>query len=1402
MPSLMPPRFQARVDVVPLVLDFLGGLRADDILTELVQNDLDQGATETHIRFSETGLTAEGNGCPVDEKGWDRLTFLLGAGGLVEAKRDGIGAKNHGLRSCFALGDDIIVRSGGLHTQLTLRAGGARARRLDPGALVRPLPDPDAPRTGARIEVSYRTRPLLLQSGVDTGLPVPGQAELERIFSAAVCEAPWRYLGCIRPGAARRYVLTLEHWRLGTCVLTYTCGPLTRKGRLRGFRRQCDVLLPGGHRQIRREEAVLFQPKARPQAGRTPRYYRGPSGFVCEVSWVSGAGGQPIADPGRLRYPISYAADAANARTDLGASFSAPFVSDTARHGVALGLQSQNGPLLEECERALVRLLRDYLVPTYGVAALAVLHDPEHPGSERCARLVREAALAGALPAAPRRAGHGRRGRSGSGPRGRPVVKCVPPRRDGKRSFLIPVYRISDRGAPSPLPELAPQGTAQLHPAVPDFVRDPLLEEVSTSLDGLPYITFDEFDVIARLCGKLDGWFPWADETEWKRDLSDLDQARLYLDALARGLALGTIDEAKAAEVRAHGSLPDQNGHPQPWSVLWRHRHEVPEIPGVQTPRCVHPSLADHPVLRQGRLKMKAFELSDYLARLDFAAAGSGARERFFAWLAANEKHVSGEAMEKLADQPIWPTTAGTYIVFADLCLPEARLRRVLDGHVHQPAATVLSLRRVRTDGRGLLRLRKRPNRAELKSWWEAAVARFPRDQSLRREEARAWHALEQDLVRLRADIQIRAEMPWLGPETLALCGDGRLRAVGGVHLPGPGVEACRLLPRDILEGGPAKLHEALGARSRPSADAVARALAEAPEAETALYPRLAALDAARRTGEVPSQDLSVVPFILVEGRLYPPRRVALRSTRDFWGAWRVPFGADQLATERQNHLKMVGVAGRTPDARRSREFFEWLTLQSESVLKDHLDPVIRHLLHDHGPLSWWAEYPSVPCLPVYAFGHEVKLISRREALSPANQALLPDFPELERQILSRDRRRRIVIASTSGVSDSVFSRLRAQGLRSLRQMASPPMGVRTETFGIRSDTLTARLSLVASERFGSDFKKRLQEFHVDREVLRHRWQHEVRSLQEVRVAPGLEACFRIGARDYWLRADGAADAGQGVLWISADAADPAEAFFSALAERIFAPGSPPFLAYALQAAAAAGYEVRFDTPGVRRPAPADEDDGGDAEAPPEDGSSAGGRSSDVRRAHGSRAADSLPNWPAPGPVPENSPASSGPGSAGVRRRRSAGRPDSPEERAAVDELKERHYAWHCQVCLASHTPAELAPPGSYAYRPLHRRAFVVGHHVDSVQGGGARWVSNILILCEYHHRLLGDRIEHPALSAALHPESVRRVVLQAADGSSAPVEGLIASLELDAEPYHAAVFFTRPHAEAWRGAS
>ena len=187
------PGYVQRFDAEPQFWQFLRGLHYDDLIVELIQNDLDANASCTSIAFTSDRLICQGDGESVSEDGWLRLSFVMGAGVEVESKRYRIGVKNHGLKACFWLGDEIIVRSDGLRMVQTLYKDGYE-KQPSPGTLPEPVSDSGAPPTGCSIEVPYRERELVVTRGED--LEIPSESSLEecmRAFAGQVvgCSPSW-----------------------------------------------------------------------------------------------------------------------------------------------------------------------------------------------------------------------------------------------------------------------------------------------------------------------------------------------------------------------------------------------------------------------------------------------------------------------------------------------------------------------------------------------------------------------------------------------------------------------------------------------------------------------------------------------------------------------------------------------------------------------------------------------------------------------------------------------------------------------------------------------------------------------------------------------------------------------------------------------------------------------------------------------------------------------------------------------------------------------------------------------------------------------------------------------------------------------------------------------------------
>jgi hypothetical protein len=275
-----------RVDAVPEVWQFLNGLSYKDLIAELVQNELDAEAKRTCISFKAKGLVCEGDGIPVDPEGWTRLSYFRGAGEHAPRKRHRIGVKNHGLKTCFTLGDEIVIRSDGKLFKQTLYGRGPDAAPA-PGTFQDPIPDRGAPATGCRIEVPYRLKPLRTTVGESFEFLVPDEQKIEAIFGEACGEIPERFIGVIRPGQRGRYTIELRHHSLGGVTFTFRCTPAIK---LRGghlFHRTCEVRSNLAERRslIRESVFVFSTPLPAGSAHELPTFYETPRGFLAEIAW-------------------------------------------------------------------------------------------------------------------------------------------------------------------------------------------------------------------------------------------------------------------------------------------------------------------------------------------------------------------------------------------------------------------------------------------------------------------------------------------------------------------------------------------------------------------------------------------------------------------------------------------------------------------------------------------------------------------------------------------------------------------------------------------------------------------------------------------------------------------------------------------------------------------------------------------------------------------------------------------------------------------------------------------------------------------------------------------------------------------------------------------------------------
>lgn len=327
-PSTMDPgRFRQRFGS-SIVEQFVAGHDAMDVLRELVQNEFDAGGSKMSVDFGATGLTIVGTGKPIDARGWARLDVILGTGAIVgdgssdvvQAKQNGIGSKNLGLRSLLRFGDRIHVRSNGRMSVLDLNLGTLLAA------------DPSSEGTkGVSIHVPYRS--------IDVGALPAFDVERERhalgLMAAGLFDTLAKLAVAGRGAGIRALVVsskrtgrTLE-WTQGARVVP--CGLKGVTATIRSGRLRDRDDSSGGETSSSFEEIEFAHAVAVPDeyAGHQfPEYYRAPRRKV--VIGVSLPLRRRRPDPirsGHFYYPLK----APNGLTGSSVSVNAPFELDSDR---------------------------------------------------------------------------------------------------------------------------------------------------------------------------------------------------------------------------------------------------------------------------------------------------------------------------------------------------------------------------------------------------------------------------------------------------------------------------------------------------------------------------------------------------------------------------------------------------------------------------------------------------------------------------------------------------------------------------------------------------------------------------------------------------------------------------------------------------------------------------------------------------------------------------------------------------------------------------------------------------------------------------------------------------------------------------------------------------------------
>lgn len=1353
------PVLHKRVDTVAVVGAFLADADVEDLIVELVQNELDAGSTRTTIRFGDTGLVCEGNGAPIDGLGWDRLTHIVGAGGAVAAKADGIGAKNHGLRTGFKLGDEILVQSAGRAARLTLFSGGKR-HGVDPGVWLED--DDGAPEAGTRVTIAYRDRAVSVRSAEGLTLSPLSEAERAALYKSAA-ELSSRLLAAV-PVSQGSYEIHLIWREASPYVVKMECGPARLSG-WPGVIRRTGETAGSGIEYVRQELGCRFTvslPSG--DRGNYPRLFMSAEGLTGELGIELDEKGRLQPGAGKLRYPIAYPDSQGHAYSGYGFHISAAFVSDTPRHGLS-SHNKRNEYLLKAARTAAVGLFRDRLVPRYGPDAYRLIRRPDRPDAVEEQNFTKALLAGGGLFVRQLT----KTGLSGLQP--------LPP-----RSVVTITRRSNDPGAVSDeIQAFAPVGSWVLDTKTPECVISAL-----EGLDSPRVRLFTDLDVVREL-------IPANPSAQRGRVV---ESGQLAIIAARLRVLQRIIDEWRLpaeleTAIKTGALLPDADGRLHGWSSVLHATEPPPVIAGAPQPKVIHPALSGLRVLREGSLKLTRFKIDGFVSSIDFEKVPAGSRGEFLGWLQGHRERLRMDTLVALAEAPIWPTAGGAFSRLPVMAAPREPFRSLLAETVPQPARALLALNLVNSNPRSAFYLRPHATAKELRGWFTGAKARAAsfREAGDDAQSAKTIRGIEEALEVIADSDRYSPHLSEISQGHETLSRSGEVRPVTLLHLPTDAVQSCELLPSDLLPPGRRRLYERLGAARRPLPEALRCALEQDPRGGQLLFRRLAAFDDAA--------DISVLKaaeILPVGGTLKRPCDVSLPLSAELWGGWKTPWQDESITPERHKLLTDLGVARLLTESQ-SLGFFQWLSQQPVKVQQRHLPQIMRHLRDSaKGPMKWISGQPQLPFLPVRGTQGQFGLASYAQAVSASRSMIFaPDFPEVHEAFLASDRRLRLAVTDVDGVSGTTLAALKKAGVRSLRETLGRPTAVRAHSDITTPSELLGALKRLKSPTLIRELPKRLEIQDLPEEHLRANWRRHLGGLTSVKSGKGLRATFRFGRAEVEGSWRAGVEAGSGTIWLSAGG-DMTMLFYEALASHLFTETTPVWAAYALRRSAedifvSAGSELDFLVDEV--------------DAPPEDDDASNERDRyGVREGHGLAEDDFSPLKPSPRPFPQGRTypkrADSNP-----RRPRPAAQTQSQrtsaKEAEDIRQLKVEHYGLHCQACLGLHQPSDLGLVQTAMWLPRFRRKVLVAHHVDHLQNQGQNGAGNLLILCDYHHALLGDALTGPAVKAALVTAAAATRLFPGDDpGDSGELGGVLAVVPIDSEPFDVPLFFTAEHQAAW----
>ena len=1392
------------VDATPIIWNFLLGLNRNDLIAELIQNDLDQNATCTVISFERDRLVCEGNGRPVDREGWLRLRKMQGAGDSVPAKDGKIGIKNHGLKTAFAIGDEIRLLSDGRSIIQTLYADG-RDNSPQPGASPEPQIDSQAPVNGCRIVIRYRDHQIEATAGEAIVLRAIRTEEMDTLFKDACANIPEQFIGIVSPDVVPKYEIVLRHWHLGEVRFTLSCNrrPKVTK-RIEIFRRRCAV---SGSAQslsttLREEAARRWLPLKGQLRQRVADFYRSRNRFFVEVSWPINSRGKPKVGAGRFRYPIGYPEGSPHTLTGHGTYFNAPIVSDTERHGPARN-ESTNEKLRDACETLMVDALVHHLIPRWGAEGLnPLVPNQKANNKDKAVRpLLADLVRRGAVPTLRWREATNRALKKRTASSGLLRVSSKQGSREpSSYRFVIPAPTWKADVVHAPLSIICPRSERQLDPQVHSEIVH-LLTDGETEGWCEDFITFDENDALSRAKGEDDQYFFKCEDLEG--EFANPLIARSYLDVIKDSLEKGKCDNEMEGKWQEALLLPDTHAKPMPFHVIHAGTLLPSDVPGLHLPPILHQKLTSHALFRRRKWHRPKYTMTKFLESGSLQGADEPTRKAFWEWLCRNEHSIAPRVRSTLANISIWPDVHGNLCGILDLCSPRSKHIGVILGQsVRQPHESVRRLKMVTFGKKGRTSIRRIPSQEEINNWMNERVEPFLLGDMPKENIIVALKHFETDLTILLKNADIARLLRKTETVLPALAQDGSVRRRIELVMPSRDNERLSLLPRLVLMDSPraATLNKPFPVLSQPTVEMLLSTFEEDPANFDTLQARLCKFIALK-----PSDDqwltLTTIPILPVQDQPCAPRDLAFKGSKgDHWGEWKIQIPSTGLSQDDQQRYRTIGVTSALPNPVTSRKFFEWLSKQDTKILERHVSCVLRQILCFHGPEYWAETFTNVSFIPVKNHkGLQLISLSRARGRFPV---YLPDAAELDKMVITKDPNVMLAIVQVKDVMHPISEPLKRLGVRSLREEIDEPEYVTgLDNIEQSPSILFDKFEGIHSQNFRNTFRKRLNNLGVKSDLLRQDWHARLSRIKKLQIADRVMAHYRFRRKLYTIEVDAGFDHRSNTFLIKKGCATSSRVVYETIAKQlIFNTSAQPIHHMALERALELKiHQQSFGPPSSEALFFDDAED-----APHEDDETTNDALELVEaiRGHSPFTPDPERNIPDPSPIsiPSKStlPRSD-------RKKINGGSPiDVDNHKPRVEEqhietLKREHYASHCQMCLCRHSPEKLAPVGSYIEWEEVRRSVVEAHHVDPKSAGGARHAGNLLLLCKLHHDNYGRRLTRTAVTKAFRGERKDKMLrFGNSKDASEEVKGQSVEIMIPDTDEIIEVFFTNDHAKFW----